>query len=239
MRLLSTKTLELQEFSQDRVPNYATLSHRWREEEVSFQSLEQKTWRASKGGIKLLKCCERAREDGYDWVWIDTCCIDKTSSAELSEAINSMYTWYSKSSICYAYLEDIESSDTTNLKNSEWFSRGWTLQELIAPRRVIFLDNRWKEFGTKTSLATYISPVTGIPLDILLGKSPLFTTIAQRMSWASKRQTTREEDIAYCLMGLFDIHMPPIYGEGSETAFLRLQEEILRRNSDQTLFLWS
>jgi len=282
MRLLSTKTFKLREFSQNRIPNYAILSHRWGEEEVTFQDLESQTFLDLKGHKKLVGCCKTAAEDGYDWVWIDTCCIDKKSSAELSEAINSMYSWYAKSSVCYAYLEDLESSsilaamkstsdlmilrsindledlksfnilkdleliseleDSTSiscLENSKWFSRGWTLQELIAPRRVIFFNGRWKAFGSKQSLAGHISHITNIPLEILLGKSPLSTTIAERMSWASKRQTTREEDVAYCLMGLFDIHMPPIYGEGSEKAFLRLQEEILSHNSDQTLFIWS
>lgn len=250
---------------------------------MTFQDIEKRNFVDLKGYRKLVNCCNRAAKDKYDWVWIDTCCINKTSSAELSEAINSMYSWYSNSSVCYAYLEDLDGSkifeamksatnsdvfrwisdlenlddlvdDTEDLKlineledqasinsleKSKWLSRGWTLQELIAPRQVIFFNGRWKEFGSKKSLARQISPITGIPVDVLLGKSPLFSTIAQRMSWASKRQTTREEDIAYCLMGLFDIHMQPIYGEGGEKAFLRLQQEILSRNSDQTLFLWS
>lgn len=147
-----------------------------------------------------------------------------------------MYSWYFDASVCYAYLEDILSDSA--LEKSKWFSRGWTLQELIVPRRLIFFNGQWEAFGSKKSLAERISPITCIPLDILLGKSPLCSTVAQRMSWASKRQTTREEEMAYSLMGLFDIHMPPIYGEGSEKAFLRLQEEILGRNSDQTLFIW-
>ena len=162
----------------------------------------------------------------------DLCCIDKTSSAELSEAINSMYRWYQESGVCYAYLADVPPNA---FSKSRWFTRGWTLQELIAPSTVIFLDQKWQEIGTKSSLQRVISEITGIPTDILLGGDLEDASIAQRMSWASKRETTRVEDAAYCLMGIFSIHMPMLYGEG-ERAFIRLQEEIMRVSDDHSLF---
>ncbi|KAE8440722.1 hypothetical protein EG329_006773 [Mollisiaceae sp. DMI_Dod_QoI] len=148
-----------------------------------------------------------------------------------------MYRWYQYSAVCYAYLADIQ--DIADLNASSWFSRGWTLQELIAPRLVILFDGQWRKLGTKHGSTEEIFSITGIPREILGGKSPFHCNVAQRMSWASTRQTTREEDMAYCLMGLFDVHISPIYGEGSEKAFLRLEEEILKRSSDQTLFLWT
>jgi hypothetical protein len=237
MRLLHTKDLRIQQFSTNDVPKYAIFSHTWEEEEVTFQDIERQTSTRMKGYPKLQNCCKRAAEDGYSWIWVDTCCIDKTSSAELSEAINSMFSWYKSSLVCYAYLADIQ--DVMDLDKSRWFTRGWTLQELIAPRHLILFDSMWREIGSKQSLLNQISSITGIPNDLILGKSPMSYNIAQRMSWASTRQTTREEDMAYCLMGLFNVHMPPIYGEGSEKAFIRLQGEILRQTSDQTLFLWT
>ena len=237
MRLLHTKNLRVQQFVPNDVPKYAILSHTWGKEEVTLQDIEAPTFTAMKGFSKLQGCCERADKDGYQWVWVDTCCIDKTSSAELSEAINSMYSWYQHSAVCYAYLSDIQ--DIKALNTSRWFSRGWTLQELIAPRHIILFDGQWRNIGTKQTLIEEIMSITGISKNILLGSSPLDCNVAQRMSWAANRQTTRDEDMAYCLVGLFDVHMPPIYGEGSEKAFLRLQEEILKRSSDQTLFLWT
>jgi hypothetical protein len=237
MWLLHAIELRLQQFSPADVPEYAILSHRWEQEEVTFQDMENETFRQLKGFSKLQGCCERAAGGGYSWVWIDTCCIDKTSSAELSEAINSMYHWYHDSAVCYAYLADIQ--EVMNLATSKWFTRGWTLQELVAPRRLILFDGQWREIGTKHLLAEQISSITTIPKNTLLGSSPLYCNVAQRMSWASMRHTSREEDMAYCLMGLFDVHMLPIYGEGLEKAFLRLQEEILKRSSDQTLLLWT
>jgi hypothetical protein len=237
MWLLHATELRLQQFSPDDVPKYAIFSRIWEQEEVTFQAMKNETFSQLKGFSKLQGCCKRAARDGYSWVWIDTCCIDKTNSAELSEAINSMYRWYYESAACYAYFADIQ--DIKDLAASKWFIRGWNLQELVAPRRMVLLDGRWREIGTKYLFAEQISEITGIPKNVLLGSSPLHCNVAQRMSWASTRQTTREEDMAYCLMGLFDVHMPPIYGEGSEKAFLRLQEEILKRSSDQTLFLWT
>jgi hypothetical protein len=166
--------------------------------------------------------------------------IDKTSSAELSEAINSMYKWYEQADICYAYLSDIATAERTAraetmaFKNSKWFTRGWTLQELIAPRSVEFYARDWTDLGTKSSRQDEISIVTGIDVRILDGEDPAICNVAERLSWAATRTTTRIEDAAYCLLGLFQVHMPLLYGEG-ERALIRLQEEILKTTEDYTL----
>ncbi|KAI1787841.1 hypothetical protein LXA43DRAFT_950792, partial [Ganoderma leucocontextum] len=192
---------------------------------------------------KLRGACAVALADGYRYIWIDSCCIDKTSSSELSEAINSMYLWYRDTVICYAYLADVLSGEDprapdSSFRRSRWFTRGWTLQELIAPRRVVFLAQDWHILGTKHSLGDVVAEVTGIDYDVLAyTKSLDAISVATRMSWASNRKTTRVEDEAYSLLGIFDIIMTPVYGEG-ERAFRRLQEEILKRIPDQTLFAW-
>ncbi|KAK3990675.1 hypothetical protein QBC44DRAFT_358106 [Cladorrhinum sp. PSN332] len=189
--------------------------------------------------------CKQAEKDGLLYAWIDTCCIDKASSAELSEAINSMFKWYRQAVICYAYLADVsdvgdddhhEASDSS-FSASKWFTRGWTLQELIAPVKLRFFDSKWKRIGDKQTLESAIHIITRIDVEVLRGGNLKDVSVARRMSWASDRQTTREEDIAYCLMGIFDINMPMLYGEGKK-AFIRLQEEILKEIGDESMFAW-
>jgi hypothetical protein len=248
MRLLHTKTLELSEFLENATPAYAILSHTWEKEEVSFQDMQGPNAKKKAGYAKIQKCCEQAAREGYEYVWIDTCCIDKSSSAELSEAINSMYVWYKNAETCYAYLADLDISNTPLrhlleapeffFKKSRWFTRGWTLQELIAPARLEFFDKYWSSFGTKAERHSDLSEITGIDELTLNGRRELRdVSIAKKMSWASKRVTTRVEDIAYCLIGIFGINLPLLYGEG-ERAFIRLQEEIMRSSDDQSLFAW-
>lgn len=192
---------------------------------------------------KIKGICRIAREAGYRLVWIDSCCIDKTSSAELSEAINSMFEWYSEADVCYAYLADVPDDEDPRLpdsmfRDSRWHQRGWTLQELIAPERVVFLSSTWRFLGTKTGLASTLEQITNVDFAILTGRATLSSiSVAKRMSWAATRWTTRVEDRAYSLLGIFDVHMPPIYGEGIN-AFLRLQEEIIRTIPDQSIFAW-
>ena len=179
------------------------------------------------------------------WAWIDTCCIDKRSSAELSEAINSMYRWYSESQVCYVYLDDVwpnfQAKDTISrprykkFEESRWFTRGWTLQELLAPSSLVFFDRSWTEIGTKLSLLTDIIIASGISNSFL--EDPRKATVAQKMSWASGRETTRIEDMSYCMLGLFGVNMPLLYGEGAN-AFKRLQEEIIKLSTDQSIFAW-
>ncbi|TBU37126.1 hypothetical protein BD309DRAFT_1084867 [Dichomitus squalens] len=183
---------------------------------------------------KIRDACRIAREAGYDYLWIDSCCINKSSSSELTESINSMYQWYGHARDCYAYLADVPPGKDPRLPwskfhSSRWFTRGWTLQELIAPSKVKFLSNDWSLIGTKLTLVDVIEETTTIPREALLRLESLDVfSVAERLSWAARRETTRVEDRAYSLFGIFDINMPTLYGEG-ERAFRRLQEEILRR----------
>jgi len=226
------------------VPPYAILSHTWGNEEVSYQDIQGSDAKLKTGFDKIKRCCEIATSDGLKYAWIDTCCIDKTSSSELSEAINSMYRWYQEAMVCYAYLADVVGEEGSQILensfvDSRWFTRGWTLQELLAPSSLIFFDSNWQEIGTKSSLRELVSVATNIHIDALrCNQSGLERfSVAQRMSWASMRKTTRVEDTAYCLMGIFNVNMPMLYGEG-RNSFIRLQEEIMKSSDDPTIFAW-
>jgi hypothetical protein len=181
-------------------------------------------------------------KDGYEYIWIDTCCIDKSSSAELSEAINSMFRWYQEAAVCYTYLSDGPPrkegdpwKEGSKFRESRWFTRGWTLQELIAPKNMEFFSEVWSKLGSKSALLDLLSDITGIDKMVLQHRLFSDLGIAKKMSWASNRTTTRVEDRAYSLLGLFDVNMPLLYGEGQK-AFIRLQEEILKQTDDESLF---
>ena len=239
MRLLNTETCKLEEFvSSGSTPEYAILSHTWGEEEVTFQDMVRGSDPTKSGWSKIRVCCRQASKDGWRYVWIDTCCIDKASSSELSEAINSMFNWYKLASVCYAYLADVTMSDPRQdtIRHSRWFQRGWTLQELLAPPFLVFLDNTWTEIGSRADWADEISMVTNITRKVLLGDY-MSCNVATKFSWASQRQTTRKEDEAYCLLGLFEVNLPLLYGEDSR-AFTRLQEEIIKNSYDESIFAW-
>ncbi|EHA50667.1 HET domain-containing protein [Pyricularia oryzae 70-15] len=266
MRLLSATNLTLEQFDDDNsIPPYAILSHTWGNDEITAQDVlsgEPSRFNDRASFSKIQGCCRQAVRDGLGYVWVDTCCIDKTSSAELSEAINSMFRWYRKAAFCYAYLADVTSPlvDKDNAasvaersghggkvriasayqiyQSCRWFTRGWTLQELIAPGEVIFFDVKWRRIGSKSEDLSDIEKITGIGRRFLQDVEELQrASVAQRMSWASKRRTTRREDRAYCLLGIFGINMPLLYGEG-DRAFIRLQEEIMKDSDDQSLFAW-
>ncbi|KAM5543037.1 hypothetical protein V8D89_003421 [Ganoderma adspersum] len=253
MWLLSTDRAELHHFaSPELVPGgYAILSHTWGEHEQSFKVTQDLAAQCKATGqnprdlatAKVQRSCILARRHGYQWIWNDTCCIDKTSSTELSEAINSMFLWYSRAEVCFAYLQEIGRQSDVHALGSEfrtarWNSRGWTLQELIAPSLVIFVSRDWTTIGDKMELAPLLETITGIPRQVLTRKTHFSSvSIAERMSWASTRDTTRLEDEAYCLMGLFNVNMPTIYGEGRQ-AFRRLQHEIMKQSFDTSLFAW-
>jgi hypothetical protein len=289
MRLLNARTYEFHDVLGAIKPDYAILSHTWEDGEVLFEDMRDTSrvdWRAKKGYFKIRKTCEQALKDGCDFVWIDTCNINKDSSTELSEAINSMFRWYRDAVICYAYISDVKAGDGRSLSGCRWLTRGWTLQEMIAPDRVHFYDKNWIYFGSRISLAAQISESSGLHTSVLLRRhkgqisfqiptegghlvmkltGQLNDTslskrtiteseckcctsteeddvrsmldgfsVAQKMKWASRRTTTREEDIAYCLMGLFDVNMPLLYGEGKK-AFYRLQKAILGISSDHSI----
>ncbi|KAH7092478.1 heterokaryon incompatibility protein-domain-containing protein [Paraphoma chrysanthemicola] len=239
MRLLDATTLLVHEFfNEAEIPPYAILSHTWEEEECTLQqtqSLGQFELSKRKGYKKIQLCCEQALRDGLNWAWVDTCCIDKTSTAELSEAINSMFRWYRNAVVCYAYLTDVEIVD--QFGSSRWFTRGWTLQELVAPYALNFYNKHWKNLGSKLELHQLLQQTTGIDTQVLTTGELDQVCVAQKMSWAATRQTTRTEDLAYSLLGIFSVNMPLLYGEGSK-AFLRLQEEIMKTSEDQSLFAW-
>ena len=265
MWLLSTDRAELHSFAapEDVPGGYAILSHVWDEEEKTFQQVQalrvacEKTRAVTRDcpdiGYKIRESCRLAQSHGWKWIWIDTCCIDKTSSAELSEAINSMFRYYALSGICYAFLRDVhtmnssiimhthrgeEISVPSEFAKSRWHLRGWTLQELLAPHFLVFVSATWEVIGDKNELAPMLECFTHIPREVLrFEKDFADVSIAQRMSWAAHRQTTRVEDRAYSLMGIFGIHMPTLYGEG-RMAFYRLQEEIMKTSTDTSLFAW-
>lgn len=362
MHLLNVETHRLEEYFDDGVPPYAILSHTWDADEVLYRQICGEAGYAPGSSAKVDGCCAQAARDGLRYVWIDTCCIDKSSSAELSEAINSMFGWYRRAAVCYAFLADVpdedgegreenrreqhdggsgggvsdagsseaggapsgdgghdsghhpadgpsgdddciddddwtddigsdddpgyhrnssstdtdtdtEDDEDDNLglnsafAKSRWFTRGWTLQELLAPDNVVFFSASWSPIGRKLathrygryaretrlrlassgSRSTYeihrriraLPAITGIPKRCLDASSPPFAraSVAQKMSWAAGRQTMRREDRAYSLLGIFGINMPLLYGEG-DNAFVRLQEEILRLSDDLSLLAW-
>ena len=253
MRLINTSSLELRDFQDAKVlsGSYAILSHVWEQDEVSFHAFQNAEARQQlRGWGKIASGCRVARELDYRYLWVDTCCIDKSSSAELSEAINSMWKWYARSGVCLAYLVDVETGACVDaagrreFEASRWFTRGFTLQELVAPAHVRFYNRDWSMFGTRANRGTQfgIMNATGITRDdldeIRAGRQDRIS-VARRMSWAAPRTTTRAEDRAYCLMGLFDVHMPLLYGEGGRRAFYRLQLEILRQSADESVFAWT
>ena len=305
MLLINTSSLKLEEFFEEKIPKYAILSHTWAEGEISYKDFVKNRNHDAAGWTKIRNCCKFAHNRGHNYVWIDTCCIDKRSSAELSEAINSMYRWYQQTKVCYAYLSDVSydegfehegengSANEVDVKNndniedeiedvdktnpdddledsndemlytngekphhlpehverafcaSKWFTRGWTLQELLAPNHVYFIDRSWRKvLGDKKALSALIVKITGIDRGVLtehfrLGFSTLHRySVAMRMSWASSRVCTRGEDVAYSLMGIFKVNMPLLYGEGKSVAFRRLQLEIINSSNDESIFAW-
>jgi hypothetical protein len=246
MRLIKVITLQLEEFFGENIPPYAILSHTWGspKEELSYEDINASPVPQKSGMQKIKYLCNQAVKDGLSWAWCDTCCIDKSSSAELSESINSMFQWYQNANVCYAYLSDVSTAgdhqNTMNqVRRSRWFTRGWTLQELLAPEKVCFYGRDWNFLGDKRSLVGYLGDITGVNFGALTGPWALPSySIATRMSWASSRTTTRTEDQAYCMLGILGVHMSLLYGEG-QNAFRRLQEELIKISDDETIFAHS
>jgi hypothetical protein len=229
------------DFLSGEIPEYAILSHTWGAdaEEVTYRDLVDGTGKDKIGYEKIRFCGDRARQDSLRYFWVDTCCIDKSNNNELSEAINSMFRWYRDATRCYVYLSDVyktpsdadadkskQPSWELDFRTSRWFTRGWTLQELIAPASVEFFTQDRKPLGNKKSLERHICEITRIPGGALRGSPLADFSIAERMLWAQTRQTTREEDMAYSLLGIFGVFMPLIYGEGRDNARGRLREAI-------------
>ncbi|KAF2451244.1 hypothetical protein P171DRAFT_459358 [Karstenula rhodostoma CBS 690.94] len=272
IRLLHIIDKAFKEFYElESVPPYAILSHRWKHAQRNgkYRALElsHSEFLAGTGDDrgygKIDKACKAVHdlsqklELELQWIWIDSCCIDKNNNEEHSEAINCMYEWYARSYVCIAYLDDADPFDESN--PSEWYKRGWTLQELIAPERVLFYNKDWIGCGSRNDYnpgvygrhsfqnrsgeiaaitridATLLKLTTRMEIKRRLDSIPA----CQKMSWASDRRTTKGEDMAYCLIGIFDI--PQMYlkrGEGRR-AFIRLQEEIIKQSNDLTLLAWT
>jgi hypothetical protein len=243
MRLLQLRDngdFSLVEHVGKEIPPYAILSHTWGadKEEVSFKDLIEGIGKNKAGYRKLVFCANQAAQDGLQFFWVDTCSIDKSSSAELSEAINSMFQWYSRAEKCYVYLSDVSitghiQGDQSSqnpwrlmFRHSRWFTRGWTLQELLAPKAVEFFSADGDRLGDKISLIQEIQEATGICAQAIQGSPLSQFTVPERMLWAESRKTTREEDAVYALLGIFDVYMPPLYGEGRGKALARLYREI-------------
>lgn len=262
MRLLNVYTFEFAEFEGDHLPPYKITSHRWTKDEVTFEDVLGKKKTGSEGYVKIEGFCQFIREDeerlrkyvtkesgSCEWIWIDTACIDKRSSAEVSESINSMFVWYDRAIECFAYLADVPSLSAGNeivmseFQRSEWFYRGWTLQELLVPRVVIFLNKDWEVIGHKCKYCEYSNPcrdagpllndvvadITGISEDILFDyKRSNRLSVAQKLTWMADRETTKPEDMAYCLLGIFNITMPPLYGDGPKV-MEKLEKELANK----------
>jgi hypothetical protein len=226
----------------DAIPRYAILSHRWGEdaEEVTFEDLAKNTGRDKSGYKKIQLCGEQAKRDGLKYFWIDTCCINKANKAEHSLAIRSMFRWYRNATRCYVYLSDVsalplreDGEDISSLwdfefRKSEWFTRGWTLQELLAPSVVEFFSREWCRLGDKISLTQQIHETTGIPHLALEGAPLSKFTVDERLRWRGDRKTRHDEDAWYSLSGIFDVDIAPAYSEGASSAFRRLMDEIER-----------
>ncbi|KAK0717440.1 hypothetical protein B0T26DRAFT_740840 [Lasiosphaeria miniovina] len=216
MGLINTSSLDLEEFMGSSIPPYAILPHTWDADDVSLQEFESPTaaTRAKKGYAKITKTCSLARSNDINYAWVDTCCIDKSSSADLTEAVNSMFQY---SNVIPTFEE---------LCPCRWFTRGWTLQELIAPEKVYFIDQNWNYRGSKHDIGASISSITAILASVLHDSAEM------------SKYTTRVEYTAYCLMGIFDVNMPLLYGEGAK-AFIWLQHEIMRTSSDISILGWN
>jgi hypothetical protein len=246
LQRLSSGDFKLASFDDENPPPYAILSHTWTEgQEVTYNELVAGTGKEKTGYDKIRFCAGQVAVDGLQYFWVDTCCIDKSTSHELSTAINSMFRWYQRASKCYVYLsnvvvpEEVADAEAFRIRwveafrRSRWFTRGWTLQELLAPPCVEFFSKEGKRLGSRISLEQEIHEITKIPIKALRGQSLAEFSVEERMSWAAQRTTTLKEDTVYCLLGIFEVFLPLIYGEGEAYASLRLREEIEKRQEGQ------
>ena len=238
-------------FAKDSIPPYAILSHRWsthEDDEITFKEIAEGLHDKKKSGYKKLQFCStQAKADGLHYFWVDTCCIDQSDQNELSVAIYSMFRWYQKAVKCYVYLADVYIGDRDDqsisaakesaLSRSEWFSRGWTLQELLAPEIVEFYTRDGVQLGDKSSLEEQIAKITEIPRIVLRGRPLSDFTPEEIFSWVERRHTKKAEDKAYCLLGVFNVSMLLDYGEGEKLAFSRLYREIGNRVPGKCFFL--
>lgn len=245
MRLLHRSAdgrIQLTLFPDDHLPPYAILSHTWNgEREVTYQKLTTGVGHEKKGYDKIDFCIAQAAADQIEYSWVDTCCIDKSTNDEISTAINSMFRWYQGAAKCYVFMSDVKVPDGVDdppafkvtwmnaFRRSRWFTRGWTLQELLAPASVEFFSREGKWLGNKLSLEREIHEITQIPIEALRQAHFSEFSIEERLRWTAGRSTTKPEDKAYSLLGIFNIFLPLIYGEGEKHAFRRIYEEVRRQ----------
>jgi len=251
LRLEDDGNFSLVDVGSKSIPRYAILSHTWGpdHEEITYKDMVKGTGKSKAGYAKIQFCGMQAAKDSLKYCWVDTCCINKSSSAELSEAINSMFQWYNKADKCYVYLPDVSFSSSIKndtfsqqtwksaFQNSRWFTRGWTLQELLSPKSIQFFSVEREQLGDKISLLQEVHNATGISVQALQGCPLSQFSVDERMSWAERRETKREEDAAYSLFGIFDVCLPLIYGEGRNKALKRLHKEIKESMKDNSLTL--
>jgi Heterokaryon incompatibility protein (HET) len=230
----------------DGIPPYVILSHTWSandDDEVTFDDLQNKRDDNKAGWAKLHFCGEQTKEDGGpEYFWVDTCCINKANHTEFSEAITSMFRWYQRAVKCYVYLSDVsaDSDDSEHaqcrweaaFRKSRWFTRGWTLQELLAPASVEFFSREGRRLGSKETLELLIHNITKIPVAALRGEPLSQFSFDERWQWAAGRETKKIEDKAYCLLGIFNISMSLRYGE-EEKEFKRLKDKVDRCSSSK------
>ncbi|THU90667.1 HET-domain-containing protein [Dendrothele bispora CBS 962.96] len=237
-RLIETYSGKLKDFSGQPVPPYAILSHRWldEKEEVTFHDYLHLLPETKKkaGYRKIVEARRKAAKENLEYIWIDTCCIDRSNKSELDRNINSMYSYYQNSQICYVYLSDVWVKTSlragATIWGSEWFKRGWTLQELVAPKQLIFFKADWEPIGGRQQLTSVIHHLTGIPPSVLNGSTPIKSVdIRTRMSWCAGRETTKPPDLAYCLLGILEVSMAMDYTESRGSAFKRLQEVLAHK----------
>ena len=260
----------------DDVTRFAILSHTWERGELSYEDLHgQNDLSGSHLGLqdsdrdggrqrsfeKLHNFCDIAEEYGTEFAWADNVCIDKSSSAELDESIRSMFSWYRNAAICIVYLA--QTNDLRDFAHDRWFTRGWTLQELLAPRRLKFYSKRWHrltEFLNDKISAEDVRRLNNQSLtrqldllsDAILKAAGLVMqhvrdfvpgirhpSLPERMQWIARRATTREEDESYSLMGIFNVSISIAYGEGRERAFFRLYQAILEVGYERDWLLWT
>ncbi|THV01249.1 HET-domain-containing protein [Dendrothele bispora CBS 962.96] len=250
-RMINTYSLKLKDFEDGvSIPHYAILSHTWGAEEIGYHDFDQlffedsENWSVFVEGVemyeqhqgtkakpayhKIVEACIKALSDGVEYLWVDTCCIDQEDQTDVHRNVKNMYSYYRNSRICYAYLVDM--GHQSSFGQSRWFTRGWTLQELLAPPEVIFFDSNWGYIGSRTVLCAEISGVTGIPEDIVRGSTSFRDVdVQERMSWSVLRKTSRSVDRAYCLFGILGVSIEPDYTEDLVTAINRLQEAFFER----------
>ncbi|KAG2353482.1 heterokaryon incompatibility protein-domain-containing protein [Suillus spraguei] len=229
---------------------YVMLSHRWEGTEPLLHDIQGKVVYDLDpvGGIaKLQSFCETARDKGYRWAWVDTCCIDQTNNVEVQQSVNSMFIWYRHSTLTIIYLSDVPpSSQPGALANSAWNTRGWTVQEFLAPRLVLFYQKDWSPYlddrspNHKDSLVIMkeMGDATGIDAQALIAFRPGMRDAREKLQWVSARVTTWQEDIAYSLFGIFGVRLPVIYGEKKQSALGRLLQEVVAQSGDISALDW-